>query len=170
MALSVDDVRVFLDPDEPDYERVRNLGPDALSALAQLVQGTDAMLASKAAYAAGVIGTPAAVTVLEHAARSAVPAVRVAAAAAVGELTPELGAGVLLELLADGDSGVRRQALSSTGGRSDPALRSRIVALSRADPVARLRAMASAELGRPSKRRADEDDSSQSGRRTPIIR
>lgn len=158
MALSVDDVRVFLDPDEPDYERVRDLGPDALSALAQLVQGTDAMLASKAAYAAGVIGTPAAVTVLEHAARSPVPAVRVAAAAAVGELTPHLGAPVLLALLGDGDSGVRRQALGSAAGRSDPALRSRIQQLSQTDPVARLRTMAR-EFGRPPRPRANEDDS-----------
>jgi hypothetical protein len=138
----MDQVRAVLSPDEPDYARVRTLGPGALPVLAELVQGTDAMLGSKAAYAAGVIGGADAIGVLECAAASPAPAVRVAAAAAVGELGLEFGGPLLVQMLEDADTGVRRFALRSAVGRQDPVLRSRIHALSTSDPDIQLRAEA----------------------------
>jgi HEAT repeat protein len=107
------------------------------------------MLASKAAYAAGVIGGDAGVDVLEEAADSPVTPVRVATAAAVAELSPQLGASLLIRLMADADRGVRRQAIRSAVGRPDAALRVRIEAISTSDPDARLRAEAAQVLQHP---------------------
>src|SRR5262249_60427114 len=108
MAVTMQQVLAILNRDEPDYEMARALGPDALPLLQQLINGGDHMRASKATSAAGVIDGPAAVSVLEHAAKSQVAAVRVNAAAAVGHLAPTLGASVLVHLLSDHDLGLRR--------------------------------------------------------------
>jgi HEAT repeat protein len=142
MSITLEQVRSALSPDEPNYSNLQSLGTDALPFLEQLVQGTDAMMASKAASAAGAIGGENAVSVLENAARSPAASVRVAAAAALGQLPPRLGAQTLIRLLGDSDRGVRRLALRSAAGKSDKALRSRIEVVRTSDSDAKLRSQA----------------------------
>jgi hypothetical protein len=48
MSITMNAVRAHLDPDEPDYTKAAELGPDAIPYLEEIVNGTDTMLASKA--------------------------------------------------------------------------------------------------------------------------
>ena len=89
MSVSMKDVREILDADEPNYEDVPDLGTEALPHLEQLIGGDDALLASKATYAASLI--PGGSDAVETATDSPDPVVRVAAAAA-GELATQSGA------------------------------------------------------------------------------
>ena len=76
MAVNMKQVRAALEPEEPNYDKAAKLGADALPHLGRLVRGDDAMLASKAAYLAGLIDSDKSPAVLEQAAASDVPAVR----------------------------------------------------------------------------------------------
>jgi HEAT repeat protein len=126
MAITIEQVRAVLEPDEPNYEYARALNVEAIPLLEQLVHGTDPLLASKAAYAVGLINSPEAVRVLESAARSSAPPVRVAAAAALSELPSHLGTEILIQLFDDPDRGVRRLALQSAEKTSGCAISCRL--------------------------------------------
>lgn len=110
MAVSMDDVRAALDPEEPNYEEAAQLGSEALPHLKVLVNSGDSMLASKAAYLASLIEDDRAAEVVEDAARSSDPVVRVAAAAAAANLGAAASSNVLRELARDTDPGVRKVA------------------------------------------------------------
>jgi hypothetical protein len=119
-------VRKYLDPEEPDYKAAAAaLGADALPVLEMLVQGSDPLLASKAAYLASLIPDDEAARVLEQAARSDDPTVRVAAAAGLQKRS-DVANDVAAELMTDPDPGVRKVAAKTTGGRKTPGLRARI--------------------------------------------
>jgi HEAT repeat protein len=113
MAVTMNDVRAALDPEEPDYPKAAQLGPDALPHLEVLVNSGDTMLASKAAYLASLIKDAKAAEIVGTAAQSDDPAVRVAAAAAASNLTPSGASAVLVELVGDPDPGVRKVARAS---------------------------------------------------------
>lgn len=109
--VTMEDVRRAIDPEEPDYERAAaTLGSDALPHLAELSRSDDAMTASKAVSLAGMIGGPEALPVIERAADTGPPEVRLVAAAAAGRLGTA-GEDVLLRLLEDSDIGVRKYAV-----------------------------------------------------------
>ncbi len=91
MAVSMEDVRRVLDPEEPDYEAAAQLGPGAVPHMATLVTGDDPMLASKATYAASLLEDGAGQEIVRIAAESTDPVVRVAAAAAARNLPVALG-------------------------------------------------------------------------------
>ena len=114
MSVSMDDVRKVLDPDEPDYTAAAQLGEEALPHLERLVRGGDAMLASKAAYAASLIEGGS--DVVEAAARSEDPVVRVAAAAAVRNMPAAQARPLLRQLSTDEDAGIRKVARASERG------------------------------------------------------
>lgn len=111
MPVSMEDVRKVLDPDEPDYAAAAELGAEALPHLEQLVRGDDVMLASKATYAASLIQGGAGI--VETAADSGDPVVRVAAAAAARNLPAEPARQVLSRLSDDADAGIRKVARAS---------------------------------------------------------
>jgi HEAT repeat protein len=111
MAVSMEDVRAALDPDEPDYQAAASmLGEGAVSHLSALVEGEDPMLASKAAYLAGLIGGDDATAVVVAAAHHDDATVRVAAASSTEHLTDEETEAVLVDLVGDSDAGVRKLA------------------------------------------------------------
>ena len=99
-----------LDPGGARLRKATKLGPDAIPHLQALVNGDDAMLASKAAYLASLIKSDASADVVRDAARSNVETVRVAAAAAARNLPSAKASAVLEELIADVDPGVRKVA------------------------------------------------------------
>jgi len=113
MAVTMQDVRSVLDPEEPDYEFAALLGPEALPHLETLVREGDPMLASKAAYLAGLLDDERSADVVNQASQSDSAAVRVAAAAAARHLSGSGASDVLISLLADSDPGVRTVALKS---------------------------------------------------------
>jgi len=134
MAVTFEQVKAALDPEEPAYNKAAAaLGVEALPHLARLVAGDQMMLASKAAYLAGLIGTSAAVDVVQRAARSTHASVRVAAAAAAGKLSSADAGDVLINLIDDGDLGVQKVALRAIpAGAASDALRARVQSLSAA--------------------------------------
>jgi HEAT repeat protein len=113
MAVSMDDVRRVLDPEEPSYEAAARLGPEALPHLQALVEGDEPMLAAKATYAASVLDGASGEKVIRTAAQARDPIVRVAAAAAARNLPAESARGVLERLVDDDDAGIRKVARAS---------------------------------------------------------
>lgn len=126
MPVTMQEVRAVLEPEEPDYGAAAALGDEALPHLRQLVNGDDMMLASKATYAASLIGGEQAVEITQEAANSADPAVRVAAAAAAANLDAPAASHVLEGLVADEDPGVRRIARSSVPDDASDELAARL--------------------------------------------
>jgi hypothetical protein len=123
MAITEARVRKYLDPEEPNYSvAAAELGAEALPVLEALVQGADPLLASKAAYLASLIPDAESDRVIEQAARSEHPTVRVAAAAGLRS-RPDAAIETAAELIADPDAGVRKVAAKSTRGRAIPAAR-----------------------------------------------
>jgi hypothetical protein len=131
MAVDMGQVRAALEPEEPDYAAAAKLGPDALPHLAALIDGSDASLAAKAAYLAGMIGGDASAAAVAKAARSSQPTVRVAAAAAARHLSATESEPVLLNLVDDADPGVQKVALRSIPEGASDVLRSRAIAVTR---------------------------------------
>jgi HEAT repeat protein len=124
MLVTMEQVLAELDPDEPDYENAAKLGSEALPHLEVIVKKEDALLASKATYLASFIHDKASVAVLDSAARSVHPEVRVAAAYGSRNLDlPEVKK-VLEVLKDDQDENVRnisRQLISAKrNGKAPP--------------------------------------------------
>jgi hypothetical protein len=113
MAVTMQQVRRVLDPEEPDYVEAAELGPEALPHLEKLVRQNDAMLSSKAAYLAALIPHGRAANVVKLAAESGDAVVRIAAAAAARLLPGSDASAVLEPLLGDSDAGVRKVALNA---------------------------------------------------------
>lgn len=111
MATTKEQVLAVLNVEEPDYALVPALGEEAVPFLRQLVDGVDSLLASKAAYAAGLIGGMAAQDVLNRAAQHPSDIIRVAAAATLCHLPKAAASRVVATLLRDTDIGVIKQVL-----------------------------------------------------------
>src|SRR5438128_11714659 len=119
MPVTMAQVRAALEPEHPDYERARLLGPGALPLLGVLIRSAKPLLASKSVALAALIGGGEALPLLREAAAHSEPVVRVAAAAAVRHL-PAAAAQLLLQtLLRDNDPGVCKVALKSIRTRPD---------------------------------------------------
>jgi hypothetical protein len=110
MAVTMNDIRGALDPEEPDYQEAAKLGPDALPHLEVLVSSGDAMLASKATYLASLIKDAKSADIVRTAAHSTDPVVRVAAASAAANMPASGSSDILVDLVGDPDPGVRKVA------------------------------------------------------------
>jgi HEAT repeat protein len=141
MAVNMKQVRAALDQEEPNYDEAAKLGPDALPHLRRLVGADDALLASKAAYLAGVIDADKSPAVLDQAAQSEEPVVRVAAAAAAQHLSAEAPE-LFQRLLSDDDPGVRRSALKSVGSAKPEGVREKVEQLATGDAADHVRELA----------------------------
>jgi hypothetical protein len=122
MAVTMNDVKAALDPEEPNYEKAAKLGAEALPHLEALVSSGDTMLASKATYLASLIKDDKSSDIISAAAQSDDPVVRVAAAAAASNLTAAGASPILEELVGDPDPGVRKVARTSVPAKPTAAL------------------------------------------------
>jgi HEAT repeat protein len=129
MAVTMEDVRAALDPEEPDYAEAAKLGPDALPHLEVLVNSGDTMLASKATYLASLIKDPRSADIVRMAANRDDPAMRVAAAAAASNLGASAASAVLVDLVGDPDPGVRKVARTAVPGKPTAKLAERLAGL-----------------------------------------
>jgi predicted TIM-barrel fold metal-dependent hydrolase len=140
--VTMEQVRRAIDPEEPDYERAAtDLGPDALPHLAELAQSRDAMTASKAVSLAGLIDSEQTAALLQEAAHADAAEVRVVTASAARHAGVE---SVLVDLMHDGDVGVRRAAIRAVPKprAASTAIRSALENLADADPNPAVRRMA----------------------------
>src|SRR5262245_31216914 len=120
MAITMKDVRAWLDPEEPDYAGAKSLGSAAIPFLLELVRGGDLGLASKATYLASLIKADRSVEVIEAAVKTNEPLLRVAAASGLQNLKPALAERVLNTLKRDPDPGVRKVMVKSAARVSSP--------------------------------------------------
>ena len=150
MALSTEQLRALLDPEEPNYATMATLlAPDDIPGLNALVNGSDPMLASKAAYAMTLIPDTAVLETVKAAADNPSPVVRIAFAAGLRNLGGYDVDGVVMRLLDDEDAGVRKTATSTAGLLESPALKAKLRSVAEEDPEPGIRAMAKRALGEP---------------------
>jgi HEAT repeat protein len=139
----IEDVRRALDKDELDYPALaRELGPEALPQLKELVVEDEPRIAPKAAYLAGLLAGPTSHEVVTLAAQSRHDVVRVAAAATLESLPAEQAAGIADRLLSDPDVGVRARALKGAGTFDDATIADRVRTVAQDDPEPSVREMA----------------------------
>ena len=147
MAITMQDVRAWLDPDEPNYAAAaRSLGPAALPLLLELVRGGDLGLASKATSLASRIPSDKSVDVLAAAAATTEPILRVAAAGALHHLKHAHAERLLTALKTDPDPGVRKVMVKSAAQVKSPRAAALLKQMSAADPEPFVREMAAGEL------------------------
>ncbi|AUI57232.1 hypothetical protein [Amycolatopsis sp. BJA-103] len=115
MAITFEQVRSALTPDEPDYPSAKALGVEALPHLKSMVEGGEPMLAAKAVYLASLIDDDGVVDILMAAAANSEPSVRVAAAAGSRNLAPSRAEVVQAALTDDDDPGVRAKNAKAAG-------------------------------------------------------
>ena len=154
MTVTFDQVRNLLAADEPNYAVAVRWGSQVLPHLQALINSGDEDLGAKAASLAGFIDDDRAVEVLRQAANSASALVRLAAAGALRKMKRPAAASVLMALLHDGDAGVRKLAIKSAATRDNAALLSKIDDLSRRDPSAGIRSLASRVVSEGRSRRS----------------
>jgi HEAT repeat protein len=142
MALTLEQVRTELEAEEPDYDRLAAMGPDALPHLMALVQERNESLSPKAAYLASHITSEQSAAVLAEAAKSPVDTVRIAAASGLRNIDPTAASPLLEAFLGDSDVGVRKAALRVTREMGVAMARPRVERVSREDPVEDLRKLA----------------------------
>lgn len=142
MAITMQDVRAALTPDEVDYSEAQKLGPEAIPFLKELVQGGDLNLASKAAYLASLISSERSMEVLEAAAASQEPVVRVAAASGIRNLSETHAERVVEQLRDDADAGVRKVTLKSVSTFRSPRLAAHVQKIAEEDPESFVRDLA----------------------------
>lgn len=132
MSLPYNVLRELLDAEEPDYKKLGpRLSDDEVPHLSRMVLGDNPLLAAKATYAAGLIGTRASLEVVRKAASSSSASLRVAAASSTKFLPTEIAQDVLLQLVDDVDLGVRKAALRSSTQHRSEVLQQRIEAQSK---------------------------------------
>jgi hypothetical protein len=142
MPVTMKQVRAHLDPEEPDYSAAAQLGPDAIPHVVRLVQGTDPMLASKAAFLASLIQSNRSIAILEQAANSSRAEVRIAAAAGVRNLK-RAPVSLVDTLLKDPDVGVRKVTLRSIEAQPMKGLKAKIEEIAQKDSDGFIRNLAS---------------------------
>ena len=117
MVVTMEHILAVLHPYEPDYSNASTMGPEALPHLETIVKREGPLLASKAAYLASFIQDERSIAVLESAARSNYPEVRVTAVVASKNLHIEAVDNVLELLKNDQDQDVRAKAIKSIESR-----------------------------------------------------
>lgn len=114
MHVTVEQVELQLKRIEPNYAEAAKLGSGAMPHLEGFVESRDNVLAPNAVYLATLIGGERAARLLQKAAKSPLPEVRVQAAFGARSFPVKLAETVLLEVLDDTDPGVVSVALKST--------------------------------------------------------
>jgi|GraSoiStandDraft_27_1057306.scaffolds.fasta_scaffold168676_2 S-adenosylmethionine:diacylglycerol 3-amino-3-carboxypropyl transferase len=156
MAVTAEQVRAVLAPEEPDYAAAAALGADALPHLSQLITGDNLEFAVKAASLASQIPDDRSVDVALMAAQSPHVLVRVAVAAGLPSLTGHPIQPVVATLLNDADRGVRRLALEAARPvLDDPEVLGMVQRAATRDPAPEIRGQAR-ELLSPRTRGADD--------------
>jgi hypothetical protein len=148
MTVTLEQVLAILMPEEPDYPNGASLGADALPHLKNLVNGSDLMLASKAVYLASLIQTEQSTEILQTAAQSEHPIIRVAAAAGIRNLNQASANRISLMLLDDADIGVQKVVLKSLPTQIAPQLRSKLETLTQQEKNPLIRQLSTEVLNR----------------------
>ena len=152
MALTMKDVIQWLLPDEANLNRAAAiLGAEALPHLAELVDGDDLMLASKATWVAGMIPDPRGAEIVLRAAKRSEKVMRVAAALVADKMPPERTGAILTTLLRDEDAETRGMAINAVKPESPQEVVAALSAVANEDQNAYLRGRSEEALRRCSR-------------------
>src|SRR5690349_15391567 len=140
MALSFDQVKAIIAPDEPRETEMATLDEEALPHLERLIRGPDRSLAVKAGFALSRLGgSVKTLPIIERLLAETDSPMRVAASRAIHAL-PELQARPLLgRLLTDRDAGVRKNVLLTMNPNTVQALRPELERVASSDEHSELR-------------------------------
>jgi hypothetical protein len=141
VSVTREQVLAQLYPDEPNYDGAARLGSEAIPHLMHLVREGDPDLASKATSLASTIDAAGSIEVLDLAARSPDPVLRVAAASSLGNLS-DMPVALTERMLDDEDVGVRKLTLKSVGVRKPTGIKSKVQDIAQNDTNVALRALA----------------------------
>lgn len=123
MPITLDELRRLLSSDEPDYPAVALMtGPQSAEHLRTLARDENVMLATKAVYAASLIEGTVAQDVVEDAAASDEPLLRIASASALVNLPEEARNRVAERLIDTDDVSVEKLVIRSLGPNLTPRL------------------------------------------------
>jgi HEAT repeat protein len=149
VAVTVDDVRLELQADEPDYDTLAaQWGSEVVPFLAVLAKNADPLIGPRAVYLAGKIADHGAATIVADATKSPDPLWRLAAAGTAENLADEERMKIVSKLLQDNDAGVRKLALESTPNKVDRPLEGLLNQTAKTDPVGALRNLAKDVIAR----------------------
>lgn len=149
MPVTKTQVKKALMPDEIDYNKASQLGPEALPHLKEFIKGNDEALASKATFLAGLIKDKKTVDILLIAAASPSDLVRIAAAASAKHLKAADANKILCLLANDASYGVRKMVLLSAPQNPSSELVNKMKLIASSDPKRKLRQRASVVLEKP---------------------
>lgn len=144
--MTLQQLRDQLSAIEPNEETYSGIGESELPLLGDLVKDPEAWMASRAVFAASRVADARAAAILARAASDPRPELRVAAAAAVGNLPPAAGDRLLLQGLNDSDLGVRKFAIQSVTEAHGESVQARVRELESADPAPAIRDAAATKL------------------------
>jgi HEAT repeat protein len=144
--MTLEQLRNQLSSIEPDDGIYAGIGPSEIPLLEQLLQDTEAWIASRAVFALSKVPDIRAVTILSRAVADPRQEVRVSVAASVTNLRPSDANNILLKLLADTDLGVRKFAVQAVSGSHDAAVHAKLRELETRDAVPLLRDVAKDRL------------------------
>lgn len=146
MPVTMKDVRFWLDAEEVNYNKAKELGPEAIPFLMELVQGEDLALASKATYLASLIHSEGAIAVVETAAASPESVVRVAAASSLRNLPEVQAERVMEQLVHDPDAGIRKVMLNSARQFRSLEVEAKVQQMAENDPESFVREVAASNV------------------------
>ncbi|MCX5603751.1 hypothetical protein OOK29_37005 [Streptomyces phaeochromogenes] len=123
MPITLDELRRLLDSDEPDYPAIALMtGPESAEHLRTLARDENVMLATKAVYAVSLIESATAPDVVDEAAASDEPLLRIASASALVNLPEEARNRVAERLIETDDVNVEKLVIRSLGQNLTPRL------------------------------------------------
>jgi hypothetical protein len=138
-----EEVIAAISADEPDYQSLAEMfGPDVTPIAEELASSPDPGLASRAASLAGYMEPSAAAGVVAAATRHASAAVRVAAAASLSAVGPEVSRELAVRMLADPEPGVRKGALHSLARSRPSGVAAYVRELAGSEPIEEIRSIA----------------------------
>ncbi|MEV0154292.1 hypothetical protein AB0H57_11200 [Micromonospora sp. NPDC050686] len=147
MPISLDELRRLLSSDEPDYRAIAAAaGPEAAEHLRVLARDDNVMLASKAVYAASLLADSTAQQVVDEAAASDEPLLRIASASALANLPEDARNRVAERLIDAGDVAVEKLVIRSLGPSLTPKLERSLGRLADTSNSATIRDLSRAKL------------------------
>lgn len=146
MSMTLEQLKSQLSAIEPDESIYAGIGPSEIPLLEQLLQDKEAWMASRAVFALSRVPDIRAVTILSRSVADPRPEVRVAVAASVGKLKPAETNNILMKLLTDTESGVRKFAVQAVSGSHDAIVHAKLRDIETRDPAPSIRDVAKDRL------------------------
>jgi HEAT repeat protein len=146
MPMTLEQLRNQLSAIEPDDGIYAGIGPSEIPLLEQLLQDTEAWMASRAVFALSRVPDSGAVTILSRTVADPRQEVRVSVAASVSNLRPSDANDILLKLLDDTDLGVRKFAVQAVSETHDATVQAKLRDLEIRDPAPSIRDVAKERL------------------------